>query len=319
MAPKQGKPQATTVIGWQGYTVRVPDDWTIGAIGGDHLEGYLRIDGTDMPRCEIKWFGERGPVNISEVIDKYLTDLQKKRRRRSPEVKVKRDTRLLGRRRGGRSQLECFAWESETKAHGAAWQCRKCGRTTIVQVLGHLDEDLDTFATDIMLSITDHPHDGWVTWSTYGLHCEIPEDFHLAGQKLMAGLIELTFRMESEEISVMRWGMADVALSNESLEEWSKRELSNRLKQWSATYEGTEFKGHPAIVVVGEPSPLPARVRTFVSHCLRRPYGSNTKALVWHCEDEKKIYYVECIVDDSRLDLPDEVCDRIPCHQQVEA
>lgn len=315
MPGKREKPQDTTVIGWQGYTVTVPEDWTIGAIGGDHLEGYLRIDGTDMPRCEIKWFGERGPVNISEVIEKYLNDLQKKRRRRSPEVEVKRDTRLLGRRRGGRSQLECFSWESDGRAHGAGWQCAKCGRTTIVQVLGSADEDLDDLATDIMLSITDHPQDGWVTWSTYGLQCEIPEDFRLAGQKLMAGLIELDFAMESERISVMRWGMADVLLAHEGLTEWSKKELSNRLKQWSSTYEETEYRGHPAVAVVGEPSPLPLRVRTFVSHCLRRPYGSNARALLWHCEQEKKIYYAECIVDDSRLELPDEVCDRIPCHE----
>lgn len=312
---REEHPEDRTVVGWQGYTVRVPRDWTIGAIGGDHLEGYLRIDGAEMPRCEIKWFGERGPVDISEVVDKYLNDLQKKRRRRSPEVKVRRDTRLLGRRRGGRSQLECFAWRSETQAHGAAWQCTKCRRTTIIQVLGSKEEDLDELAAEIMLSITDHPQDGWVTWSTYGLRCEIPEDFRLAGQKLMAGLIELNFSMETEQVSVMRWGMADVILAHASLAEWSKEELSSRLKQWSSTYEETEFRGHPAIAVVGDPSPLPLRVRTFVSHCLRRPYGSNANALLWHCEQEKKVYYVECIVDDSRLELPGEVCDRILCHE----
>jgi len=315
MPAKREKPTKTTVVGWQGYTVTVPEDWTIGAIGGDHLEGYLRLDDTDMPRCEIKWFGERGPVNISDAIDKYLTDLQKKRRRRSPEVRVKRDTRLLGRRRGGRSQLECFSWESDRKGRGAGWQCAKCRRTTIVQVLGAVDEELDDLATEVILSITDHPQDGWVTWSTYGLRCEIPEDFRLSGQKLMAGLLELNFGMETEQISVMRWGMTDVLLSREGLPEWSRRELSPRLKQWATTYEETEFRGHPAVAVVGEPSPLPLRVRTFVSHCLRKPYGSNARAVVWHCEEAKKVYYVECIVDDSRLDLLDEVCERIPCHE----
>lgn len=314
MSRRPDKQPATTLIGWQGYTLTVPEDWTIGAIGGDHLEGYLRIDGADMPRCEIKWFGERGPVNISEVIEKYLNDLQKKRRRGSPKVHVKRDTRLLGRRRGGRSQLECFAWESDTRAEGAAWQCAKCGRTTIVQVLAPIDQDLHDLATDIMLSVTDHPQDGWVTWSTYGLRCEIPDDFRLVGQKLMAGLIELDFRMETEQISVMRWGMADVVLAHEDLADWSKKELSNRLKQWSSVYDQTEYRGHPAVAVVGDPSPLPLRVRTFVSHCLRKPYGSNARALLWHCELQKKIYYVECIVDDERLEMPDEVCGRIPCH-----
>jgi hypothetical protein len=48
---------------------------------------------------------------------------------------------------------------------------------------------------------------------------------------------------------------------------------------------------------------------------LRKPYGSNARALVWHCQPEKKIYYVECIVDDERLDMPAEVCERIPCHE----
>ena len=86
------KPARTTAIGWQGYTINVPEDWTIGAIGGDHMEGYLRIDGTDMPRCEVKWFNRQGPVNLDEVVGNYLKELQKKRRRRDPKVTTKRNT-----------------------------------------------------------------------------------------------------------------------------------------------------------------------------------------------------------------------------------
>ncbi|MBM3501391.1 MAG: hypothetical protein FJX74_22280 [Armatimonadetes bacterium] len=305
----------TTVIGWQGYTVSVPEDWTIGAIGGDRMEGYLRIDGTDMPRMEIKWFDRKGPVGIEEVVGNYLRDLHRKRRRRDPEVTTKRDTRLLGRRKGGRRQLESFHWtDGDRQAHGAAWQCAHCERVSIVQVLGRADEGLEEEARELLLAVADHPEDGWVTWATYGLQCEIPEEFVLDGQKLMAGLIDLNFKLETEQIAVMRWGMADVALGDKDLKTWAQKELAGRLKSWECTFEELEFNGHPAIAITGEPALFQARVRRFVLHCLRRPYGSNVRSLIWHCQPGKKLYAVECIVDDSRLELPAEICQRLICH-----
>jgi len=305
----------TAVIGWQGYTVAVPEDWTIGAIGGDHLEGYLRIDGPDMPRCEIKWFERKGPVAVEEVIANYLKELRKKRRRRDPEVKTKRDTRLLGRRKGGRTQLESFSWtDGRRQGHGAAWRCAHCERITIVQVLGTADKPLEDLARDLIASISDHPQDGWTTWATYGLHCEVPEEFRLSNQKLMAGLLELTFKLETEQITVMRWGMADIALGKDGLRKWAQKELGGRLKGWRATYEEIEFNGHPAIAITGGPTNPQVRMRRFVAHCLRRMYGSNAQSLVWHCKPDKKLYAVECIVDDSRTELPAEICQRLVCH-----
>ncbi|MGQ9730257.1 MAG: hypothetical protein ACUVX8_03205 [Candidatus Zipacnadales bacterium] len=306
---------STTLIGWQGYTLRVPEDWTIGAIGGDHLEGYLRIDGPDMPRCELKWFDRKGPISLEEVVGNYLKELHKKRRRRHPEVKTKRDTRLLGRKRGGRLQLECFHWHDDKRqAHGAAWQCAHCDRITIMQVLGPVDHEFDDLARQLMLSVADHPSDGWATWATYGLHCEVPEEFRLSHQKLMAGLLELGFKRETEQISIMRWGMADVALGGRGLKEWAQTQIAGRVKAWDCNYEELEYNGHPAIAISGEPNHLTARTRRFVLHCLRRPYGSNLRSLVWHCQPDKKLYLVECIVDDSQLELPAEVCRRVVCH-----
>jgi hypothetical protein len=304
-----------SVIGWQGYTLTVPDDWTIAGIGGDHQEGYLRLDGPDMPRCELKWFADKASADISSAVETYLKDLTRKRRRRDPKVTVHRDTRLLGKRRGSRSQLECFGWESDRQALGAAWRCTTCGRTTIAQVLGPLDEPLEELAQEVLLSVTDHPREGWTTWSAYGLTCEVPEEFVLDGQRMMAGLIELNFALETERISILRWGMASVALANTNLLDWSKKELAKRLKTWDCRYEETEIHGHAAIAVAGDPAPLPARVKRFVFHCLRKPYGSNARVHVWHCEPEKKIHAIECIIDDSRLDLPEELSRRIPCHR----
>jgi hypothetical protein len=309
------KAQPTTVIGWQGYTLTVPEDWTIAAIGGDEAEGYLRLDGPDMPRCELKWFAGKGPTDIGEVVGNYLKDLTKKRRRGDPDVIVHRDTRLLGRRRGGRSQLECFAWESDQQGQGAAWRCPTCSRITIAQLLGSLDEPLEELAQEILLSIGDHARDGWVTWAAYGLQCEVPVEFKLDGQKMMAGLIELNFMLETEHLAVLRWGMADVVLANTKLRDWTRKEIGKRLKNWDCSYEEVEVDGHPGVAVSGDPVTVQARVRRFAAHCTRKVYGSNARALVWHCAPEKKIYCVECIVDDSRLDLPNELCRRIPCHR----
>jgi hypothetical protein len=130
----------------------------------------------------------------------------------------------------------------------------------------------------------------------------------------MAGLLEFTFKLETEQITVMRWGMADVALGDKDLKTWAQKELAARLKGWDCGYEEIELNEHPAIAITGGPAGAHAKVRRFVSHCFHKMYGSNVRALVWHCEPEKKLFYVECVVDDGRLDLPAEICRRLMCH-----
>lgn len=301
------------LIAWHGISLTVPEDWNIGAIGGDLKEGYLRLDGSDMPRVEIKWAKVgSGHVDIPGLVEKYLRDLQKGKKN---QTKVQRDVQLTGRRKARhKSGLECFGWQSETQGMGAAWYCPDCEKTVIVQVMGTLDEPLAKLAEPVIQDLEDHPLDDWLTWSTYGFTCQTPERFKLGGQKLMAGLIELDLACENERLHVARWGMANVALRNTTLKEWGQKELGKRLKKFLVDLDVNEYRGHERLTLSGRSNLPQEKVAAFAQHCLGKPYPDRVLAHLWHCKDENKLFYVEAVLDREQLGMVEELCDRLPCH-----
>jgi hypothetical protein len=201
-----------TTIGWQKITLQVPADWNLAGIGGDARNGYLRIDGPDRPRVEVKWETPAKAVNVSTTIDTYLKDLQKKARKQRLGLTVEPDVKLLSKRHKRKSSLQCFAWRGDVQAYGVIWYCPQCSRVTMAQVSGGLDENLKPLALDILRSLEDHSREGWDVWSVYGLLCHVPSDFELQGQQLVTGLTQFHFARRQSLINVSRYGLADVVL-----------------------------------------------------------------------------------------------------------
>ena len=48
------------LIGWQGFTVFVPDDWDLTGFSGDYDNGYFRVDNGEEMGLEVKWGTESG-------------------------------------------------------------------------------------------------------------------------------------------------------------------------------------------------------------------------------------------------------------------
>jgi hypothetical protein len=68
----------------------------------------MRLDDVEnMPRVEIKWQQSKGFVDIKGVVDNYLKDLQKKRKKGDAEIETDRDCSVVSRRPDaqGRPQL----------------------------------------------------------------------------------------------------------------------------------------------------------------------------------------------------------------------
>jgi hypothetical protein len=318
MARSKAAPKLV-LAGWQGLTAEIPEDWQIGAISGDTKQGYVRYDDGTMPRLELKWATESGFVDIEKVVTKYLGDLQKGRKKDAPGIEVEKDTKLLSRRKRKKGSLRCFRWTiaGEAEGYGAAWVCTDCGRTVIAQVSmpagGNADED-EELASGILLSINDHPVEGWAYWSAYGFGAWVPEEFKLSGQKLMAGLIQFEFEADTEKLKIARWGMASMALRKKSLSDFIGFECAKTLRKNSVQLEEGEVKGHPGLNMTGSgPSGLP-KLQSFVMHCRGKLYADRFIARAWHCEPGNKIVYIETFVDRSRATLADELADRIKCH-----
>jgi len=314
---KQSEEPTMVLRGWQGVTVAIPEEWNIGAISGDNTAGYARWDDDEMPRLEIKWASEKGFVDLNSVIDKYLKDLQKGRKKKDPEIHIERDIKLPGKSKRKKAGVKCFHWKGGVEGYGAAWICKECGRTMIAQVMvppGQDEEEARDLAGSIMLGIEDHPRDGWVLWSAYGMDCWIPEDFKLSGQRLMAGLIEFSFEKETETIKVARWGMANVALKRKSLKEWTGGEMAKDFRKHAADAEESEVKGHEALDISGSNIAGVQLLHRFYFHCTGKLFADHFLAKAWHCEPTNSIHYVETYLDRENVGLVDEIVGRVECH-----
>jgi len=304
-----------TIRAWEGTLLHVPEDWDIAAISGDRNQGYMRLDDVEnMPRVEVKWQKASGFVNVESVVDGYLNDLKKKRKKGEPEIETDRDCAVVSKRQMRKTDLNCFAWEGgETNGWGAAWYCDDCERVMVIQVMTRPEEKGEEIAREVIGTIEDHPRDGWIVWSTYGLQMEAPERFELSDQKLMAGLIELRFANRGEEIASARWGMANVALKTKSLAKWAEAEIRGYHKGIKLALEETTFRGHPAIEVSGYFSSPLKHIQSFVMHVMGRPYPETVKGWVWHCEGENRIYYAGALLDDDHLDIIERVARGVAC------
>ncbi len=302
------------VRAWEGVLVHVPPDWDIAAISGDRNQGYMRIDDTEnMPRIELKWQKSKGFVDVEGVVDGYLKELHKKRKKGEPEIETDRDCAVVSKRHMRKQDLQCFAWRGQIEGYGAAWYCPDCERVMVVQVMAQPEEVGQDLAREVIGRLEDHPREGWVTWSTYGLQMEVPERFEMSGQKLMAGLIELQFANAGEEVVGARWGMANVALRSKSLEKWAAAEIRGYHKGIKLSMEETTFRGHPAVEVTGYFSNPLRHIQSFVMHVIGKPYPEAVKGWAWHAVEENRIYYAGALLDEDHKEIIERVARSIAC------
>ncbi len=312
--------QGWHLVGWDGITVRVPADWNIGAISHEQEGGYLRLDDEERPRLEIKWSSPDGFVDLEETVDKYLKQIQHSRKRGQPEIEIDRETKVISRRKAGKDSLETFAWSAEQNAYGAAWLCKRCGRVVITQVIGSADDqNLPELAQKVIATVTDHPSGEWTTWAVYDFVAEIPQDFKPDKQKMMAGLIQLSFVRDTEKITVARWGMANVALRHQTLDEWAQQEVGKALRRYDPQSEPIEYRQHPALALTGKQLLPWQGVQRLFRHLTNQPFADQLRGYVWHCEPENKIYVIHAYLDHANYDLAEQIRDRIVCCQDANA
>lgn len=315
-----GDKQQWHLVGWDGITARVPPDWDLGAISTEEKGAYLRFDDQDGPRLEIKWSSPDGFVDLDKMVDTYLKQIGRSRKRGQQPVQIEWDAKVISKRKARKDILKTFAWHAEQQAYGAAWLCKHCGRVVISQVVGPTgDQGLGQLAEKVIATITDHPADGWKTWAVYDFIAQVPEDFSLASQKMMAGLMEFNFVRDTEKVTVARWGMAQVALSDRNLEKWAQEKLGKHLWRYGPKSELTEYRGHPALALTGKRLLPFAAIPRFLRRVSGRLCADQLRGYVWHCEPGNKIYVVHAYLDQAHYDLAEQIRDHIVCCPSADA
>jgi len=307
-------PEGLVPFGWHGISGFVPPEWNLAGLGGDYQAGYLRLEDSQMARLEVKW--SQGDVDLDKALDRYLGSLEKKGRKRTGITTVK-GVRTVSRRSRPDKRLLGFTWDGPgargpVRAEGCIWHCRTCKRTVVAQVMAPEGEDVSSLARGVLTSLEDHPSGGSHTWALYGLACRIPEEYRLERHRLMAGYIELLFARGKSTLRVERWGMANIILSKENLQEWVARQNRKR-KDVRAAAEPSQVHGHEGAALRGHRRRPMHRARVGAERALGRRVPTQVAGQVWHCPASNRIYSIESVhwTDDTPFG---KVVESVVCH-----
>lgn len=319
--PRPGRSKATKLLAWQGFTLRVPEDWDLTGFSGSAEAGYLRIDDGEEQGIELKWATEpkraKKAPDVGVRAESYLASLERAARKKRLAFEGSVGEAPRGVLRPERAVVG-FKWTGDRKAIGALWHCQTTRRTVIAQVLGDRSgrRGLAGVAEAALASLENRDQEaGWRVWSLYDLYVELPTRFQLVSQQLMNVYLRLSLADATDRLSVEQWAVANVARRDAYLDTWVESNARGELRH--ARYSATEaqVQDHAAVsmsggLAFGQPWVLALRE----AMALRLP-ATRFSARAWHCEASNKIYLVERLRPFRSPELLDEVVGRLRCHQ----
>lgn len=317
---RAGRHRARKLVGWQGFLVRVPDEWDLTGFSGTDEAGYFRVDDSDEHGLEIKWATEpkkaKKAPDVEVRRESYFRGLRQTAKKKRLTVETKAADAPRGVLQSDRS-VSGFSWTSDKKAIGAVWHCQTCRRTVIVQVLGPRSGrgGLSTLAQDILGSLRCHGDDpDWRIWALYDLVTEVPAAYKLTGSQLMNVYLRLQFAHKTARLTIEQWALASVARRDAYLDLWLGANSKGDIKKARYTTTEGEVHGHATLDLLGGLAfggPMAEAVREVTR--FQRP-ATRFSARAWECAPSNKIYAVQGMRPRSAPDLVSEIAARTCCH-----
>jgi hypothetical protein len=305
-----------TTVGWQGVSVRVPEEWSPVSVSGEGETGYLRVASPDTRSLEIKWEETKGAVSVPDALARYFKKLARTAKKSRHVLTIKERPKQLGSLRPQNQAPISYSWEADRRALGVIWHCGDCRRLVIAELVGAADDDL-SLARTILKSIAEHGRDGWNTWGLYGLVIAVPAEYRIESQQLTTGYLKLAFRHRAQALVVERWGLANVVLKEVSAARWFTVREAQRLSRFRYREDEIEVRGHCVTRLEGGDRLLPAAARTIQSIARLSLPALRFHGYVWDCPDSNKIF---AITGQARKggDVTRQVFERFVCHSQVD-
>ncbi len=324
----------THLLGWQGLTVTIPENWNLGQFGGTHRKGHIRVDDEDGARLEISWEDAASGVDIARSVAAFVQtlarDAKKRKSRFAPEEKV----RVVSKSRKRKNQLTSFGWTGEREeiagqGWGVAWQCPDCGRVVVGHVIGRgreKPERVRELAAQVLETLECHGQGGWETWSVFDLHLEMPMEFKLERARFVTGRLELewirprpagamAWSKREERMALARFSLAASVLQNENLEEWTNRVVRPLDKKRSyGKLSETQVDGHAGVLAQGALKDFRRRLLFYALDWLLRRARPLTQLRAWHCEPSNKLFALRSELSPANEHIIGDVLDSLQCH-----
>ena len=319
MSPPK-RPDDWRTFGWHGITLRVPKGWDLGKVTGNARSGYVRLDDLEIARVEVEWRSDPPPRPVSQIVDRYLANLEREASRKATAFDVQRHLHLVKDEEALKGhEYECFRWRADYQAYNLARRCGDCGRLVLVRIFAKRNERLEDVIRSVLASLGDHPEKGMNTWAIYDLMCYVPEEFGLLESGLKSGDIRLTFqdpaaKKTDHTLEVEYVSLASVLLSQASLIEWFESFFAKSLKDFEITHQEQAIQGHSGVEVRGRPKPRWRQLLKPMPFLSPRP-RRHMKARAWHCEESNKIYVIRAYSKNPSDGLLEVIPIEVVCHQ----
>lgn len=327
----------THLLGWQGLTATLPENWNLASFGGGAEAGNLRVDDEDGPRLEIRWEQPKNSVDLDKSLRSFLEQLEKRARKEKKNFELVPDARVVSKHRKRKEHLQSFGWVGEEEdiagqGWGVLWKCADCGRVVLSHVIGRGTENPDKIkrlANEILSSLECHGQGGWQTWSLFDLQLDVPIEFELERAKLLTGRIELEWLRPNapsvfdvlgwapppQRLAVWRFAPANVLLESETLDEWTQRVVTRPdKKRIFGPFAPIEVRGHEGVIVKGRPRDLRRRVRGWIRDVVTRKPLPVPEVRVWACESSNKIFALDTHLKPANEHVTQDVLDSLSCH-----
>jgi len=317
-SPPAGDP-GWTMVGWQGVSVRVPEEWSPVSVSGEGEAGYLRIASPDTRSLEIKWEETKGSVSVPDALERYFKKLKRTAKKTRHDLRIRERPKHLGSLRPPNQAPISYSWEADRRALGVIWHCGECRRLVIAELVGMLEDDL-SLAAEILKSIHEHGEGGWNTWGLYGLAVDVPAEFRIESQQLTTGYLKLTFRHRAQMLVVERWGLANVVLKGGSSEasperawRWFAAREAARLSRYRYRANELAWRGHRVSCLEGRERLLPGIARAVQSLTRLSLPALQFRGYVWECPETNKILALTG-QEKRGSDITRRVFERFACH-----
>jgi hypothetical protein len=324
----------THLLGWQGLTLTIPENWNLGQFGGTHRKGQIRVDDEDGPRLEISWEQPASGVDIARSVENLLQTLQRDAKKRKSRFVPEEKVRVVSKSRKRKNQLTSFGWTGEREdiagqGWGVSWQCPDCGRVLVGHLIGRgreRPERVRELAAQVLESLECHGQGGWETWSVFDLRLEVPAEFKLDRARLVTGRLELewirprlpgamAWSKRDERLALARFSLAASVLQNESLEEWTNRVLRplDKKRVYGKMSE-VAVDGHAGVLAQGILKDIRRRTLFYALDWMMRRARPLTELRAWHCEPSNKLFSLRTELSSANEHIIGDVLDSLQCH-----
>jgi hypothetical protein len=233
-------PEIWKLVAWNGVSMRVPAQWEVGSLG----VSYLQLEDQTGPVLELKW----------QQLNRFFSHKNHlKKLARLSNSAPGLDFEVIHLPEEWRQPLrsfetQSFKWQGrQVGGKGAILYCTYCGKASLLQFYQKEGRDDSLLSVKVLQTFRDHSDDGMVVWALFGLRALMPEKFGLIGYRFQPGHYQLKYKWGREQITLSRWGPADVLLKDEDLLDWFGNSSGEFDRSSAPLLRKYSYNGNPAI------------------------------------------------------------------------